>query len=144
MFATLTFGTIVSAEGALMMKGIHHDIPFEAACKIMSTFKTNRGEFILNKKRKKCGFGRNGLISYPHITGRRKSDHVEKIVLSPEVVDDLFNTETLNITAFSQVFLNRYNWIDAFRTTRIYRQESKKYGWKLSINRKKWIRITFL
>ncbi len=45
---------------------------------------------------------------------------------------------------FSKAFLDRYNWIDEFRTSGIYRQENLEYGWKLSINKKKWIKINFL
>ena len=143
VLAFLTFVTIVNADGPLMMKGYHRDISFDEACKIMSSFKSDRGNFIFSKKHKKCGFGRNGLISYPHITGRENSNDVEMIVLSPDVVNNLFQSETMKGAKFSQAFLNRYNWIDEFRTTGTYRQESLEYGWKLSINRKKWIKITF-
>ena len=143
IFAIFMVITIVNADGPLRMKGFHHNMPFAEACKIMSTFKSDRGDFLTGKRDKKCGFGRNGLISYPHITRSKNSNNVEMIVLSPDVVNDLFEAETQDVTTFSQVFLNRYNWINEFRTTRIYRQESFEYGWKLSINRKKWIKITF-
>jgi hypothetical protein len=138
-----TFVTSVNADGPLLMKGFHHDIPFDKACKTMSTFKSDRGDFITSKKHKKCGFGRNGLISYPHIIGSKSSNNVEKIILSPDVVNNLFQAETIKSAKFSRVFLNRYNWINEFRTTGTYRQESLEHGWKLSINRKKWIEITF-
>jgi hypothetical protein len=143
VLAFLMSVTIVNADGPLMMKGFHHDISFDEACKIMSTFKTDRGDFLSSKKHKKCGFGRNGLISYPHITGSKNSNNVEMIVLSPDVVNDLFGAESLNGVKFSQVFLTRYNWIDEFSTTRKYRQESLEHGWKLSINKKKWMKIKF-
>ncbi len=138
-----TFTINIYANGPLMMKGFHHDIPFDKACKIMSTFKSERGDFISSKKHKKCGFGRNGFISYPYIMGSKKSNDVEMIVLSPDVVDNLFQAETMNGAKFSKAFLDRYNWINGFRTTGTYRQESLEYGWKLSINRKKWIKINF-
>ena len=143
VLTVFTFVTIVNANGPLRMKGFHHDIPFDEACKIMSTFKSDRGDFISSTKYNKCGFGRNGLISYPHIIGSKNSNRVEKIILSPDVVNNLFHAETIKSAKFSRVFLNRYNWIDEFRTRGTYRQESLEYGWKLSINRKKWIEITF-
>ncbi len=134
----------IQASGPLLMKGFHHDIPFDRACKIMSTFKSERGNFIpSNKKEKKCGFGRNGLISYPYITGSKDSDKVDMIVLSPDVVNHLFEAETLNSNKFSKAFLRNYDWIDTYQPTRKYHQESMEYGWKLSINRKKWMKITF-
>ena len=126
-----------------MVKGFHHDISFDSACKIMSNFKSDRGNFIYSKKYKKCGFGRNGLISYPHIIGSKNSNKVEMIVLSPEVVNNLFQAETMRARKFSKACLGRYNWINEYRTTGTYRQESLEYGWKLSINRKKWIKINF-
>lgn len=141
--AFFTFVTIINADGPLMMKGFHHDIPFYKACEIMSTFKSDRGYFLSSKKHKKCGFGRNGLISYPHIIGSKNSNDVEMIVLSPDVVNDLFGAEALNGTKFSGAFLNRYNWIDKFRPTGKYHQESLEHGWKLSISKKKWIKINF-
>ncbi len=143
LLTVLTFGTHIYANGPLLMKGFHHDIPFDSACKIMSTFKSDRGDFIFNEKEKKCGFGRNGLISYPHITGSKNSNTVDMIVLSPDVVDDLFGADTLNSKKFSKVFLKQYAWINAYQPTRKYRQESQEHGWKLSINRKKWIKIVF-
>lgn len=133
IFVSFSFATISNADGPLRMKGFHHDIPFDEACKIMSTFNTDRGNFISNKKHKKCGFVRNGLISYPHIIGSKNSNNVEMIVLSPEVVNDLFEAKTLNSAKFSRAFLNRYNWIDEFRSTRKYHQENLEHGWKLSI-----------
>jgi len=143
MVVSLIFITVIYADGPLRMKGFHHEIPFDKACKIMSTFKTDRGDFILNKIDKKCGFGRNGFISSPYITGNTDTNDVESIVLSPEVVDDLFNAKRQNIDQFANKFLNRYKWIDSFRTTRTYRKECQEHGWKLMINRKKWIKIVF-
>ncbi len=141
--AFFMFVTIINADGPLMMKGFHHDIPFDEACKIMSTFESDRGDFISDKKQKKCGFGRNGFISSPHIIGSKSSNDVVIILLSPDVVNNLFEAEDLNSAKFSEAFLNRYTWIDEFSTTRKYHQESLEYGWKLSINRKKWIKISF-
>lgn len=143
LLTTLTLGINLHANGPLLMKGFHHDIPFDQACKIMSTFKSDRGDFISSTKEKKCGFGRNGLISYPHIIGSSTSDKVDTIVLSPDVVDSLFEAKALDSRKFSKVFLNRYNWIDSYQPTRKYHQESQEHGWKISINRKKWIKITF-
>ncbi len=143
LLLTFTGITNLHANGPLMMKGFHHDIPFDDACKIMSTFKSDRGDFIFDKKQKKCGFGRNGLISYPHITGSSTSDKVDIIMLSPDVVDDLFESKTLNGSKFSKLFLSQYNWINKYQPIRKYRQESQEHGWKISINRKKWIKITF-
>ncbi len=140
---TFIWLTNLHANGPLMMKGFHHDIPFDKACKIMSSFKSDRGDFISSKKHKKCGFGRNGFISYPYIIGSKNSNDVEMIVLSPDVVNNLFQAETMKGAKFSKAFLNRYDWIDTFRTTGTYRQESLEHGWKLSISRKKWIEIIF-
>ena len=143
IISTLTFITIANANSDLRMKGFHHDMPFDEACKIMSTFETDRGDFLISKKEKKCGFGRNEFISYPYITGRENSNNVEMIVLSPDVVNNLFDAKKLKVNKFSKLFLDRYNWIDTYRTTGTYRQESLEHGWKLSISRKKWLEIKF-
>ena len=133
----------IYADGPLMMKGFHHDISFDEACKILSGFKSERGDFIYDKKQKKCGFGRNNFITYPYIEESTTSNKIDTIVLSPDVVDYLFNTKTLNGRKFSRIFLRKYSWIDKFNIARKYQQTSLRYGWKLSIDKKKWMKITF-
>jgi len=143
LFSFLLLVTHVYADGPLQMKGFHHDLPLEEACLMMSTFKSKRGSFLFKKEQKKCGFGRNGFITYPCITGDKDTDMVSSIILSPDVVNTLFEAEKLNTNTFAKSFLQKYHWIDTFRTTGIYRQESKKYGWSLIINKRKWIKINF-
>jgi len=133
----------LQADGALQMKGFHHDLPFEDACHIMSTFKSERGNFIFKPKQKKCGFGRHGFITYPCIIGKKDTAMVDRIILSPDVVNTLFDAEKLKANAFIRSFCNTYHWTNRFHTARTYHQESKKFGWSLTINKKKWIKISF-
>ena len=144
LLSILAFGISLHASGPLLMKGFHHDIKFDAACKIMSTFKSNRGDFISSKKEKKCGFGKNGLISHSQISGQKDSNGVATIVISPADIDYLFEAKGLNGRKFSKIFLNTYNWIDRYKTYGTYTQESTKYNWKISIDKRKWMKITFL
>lgn len=134
---------VTYADGALQMKGFHHDIPLKEACHIMSSFKSERGDFIFKPKEKKCGFGRHGFITYPCITGKKDNSMVDSIILSPDVVNTLFNAKEKKTKIFVKSFLHQYHWINKFRTKGIYRQKSTKYGWSLSINQKKWIKISF-
>ena len=143
LLTIFTFGISLHANGPLVMKGFHQDIKFDAACKLMSTFKNNSGDFISNKKEKKCGFGRNGSISYSQIIGQKDSNRVDMIIISSNDIDYLFEAKGLNGRKFSKVFLNKYNWIDSYKTYGTYTQESTKYNWKLSIDKKKWMKITF-
>jgi len=143
LLSMFIFNISLHANGPLVMKGFHQDIKFDVACKIMSTFKNNSGDFISNKKEKKCGFGRNGSISYSQIIGRKDSNKVDMIVISSNDIDYLFEAKGLNGRKFSKVFLNKYDWIDCYKTYGTYTQESTKYNWKLSIDKKKRMKITF-
>ena len=143
LLTMFTFGISLHANGPLVMKGFHHDIKFDAACKIMSTFKSSHDNFIFDKREKKCGFGKNGSILYSQISGQKDSNRVNVIVISPNDIDYLFEAKGLNGRKFSKVFLNRYDWIDGYKTYGTYTQESTKYNWKLSIDKKKWMKITF-
>jgi len=134
---------VTHADEALRMKGFHHDLPMKEACHIMSSFKSERGDFIFKQKEKKCGFGRHGFITYPCIIGKKDNAMVDSIILSPDVVDTLFNAKNKKAKIFVQSFLHKYHWINTFRTKGIYRQKSEKYGWSLTINQKKWIKISF-
>jgi hypothetical protein len=133
----------LSADGALQMKGFHHDLPLEDACHIMSTFKSERGNFIFKPKQKKCGFGRHGFITYPCIIGKKDTAMVDSIILSPDVVNTLFDAEKMKANVFIRSFCHKYHWVNTFYSTGTYRQESKKFGWTLTINKKKWIKISF-
>ena len=142
-YSFLLLSTYTHADGPLQMKGFHHDLSLEKACLMMSTFKSERGDFLFKREQQKCGFGRNGFITYPCITGDKNTGMIDSIILSPDVVNRLFEAEKLNANTFAKSFLHTYNWIDTFRTRGIYRQESKKYGWSLIINKRKWIKIHF-
>ncbi len=143
-FLLFVFGSsYIYANGPLQMKGFHRDLPLEEACRIMSSFKSERGSFIFNEEQKKCGFGRNGFISYPCIIGKKNSQKVESIILSPDVVNGLYDAEKMNTKTFARSFAKKYRWIDTFSTKGIYRQKSEKYGWSLTINKRKWIKIDF-
>ncbi|BAF71570.1 hypothetical protein [Sulfurovum sp. NBC37-1] len=143
LFVVFIWTINVYADGPLMMKGFHHDIPFDKACEILSEFKSERGDFIYDEKQKKCGFGRNNLITYPYIKENITSKKIDTIVLSPDVVDYLFDAKSLNVRKFCRIFLKKYSWIDKFNMARKYQQTSPQYGWKLSIDKKKWMKITF-
>jgi len=49
------------------------------------------GDFIYNREKRECGFGKNGLILYSHITESKDSNGVATIVISPADVDYLFD-----------------------------------------------------
>ena len=142
----LLSGTIsLLADAPLHLKGFHHDIPFQSACLIMSSFKTQRGEFIMDEKHNKCGFGRNGFIAQPYILGD-KNGHVKLIRLSPDAVDYLFGTHDKDAIAFLKDFVKTYDWIDDNDTTMKYsryKHIDKKNGWELIINKRKWMDIKF-
>ena len=137
--------TLIWADAPLHLKGFHHDIPFKSACMIMSSFETQRGEFIMDTRNNKCGFGRNGFIAQPYILGDGNGK-VKMIRLSPDAVDYLFGTKDKSALTFIKELVKTYKWIDdndtKMRYSR-YKHIDKKDGWEIDINKKKWMDIKF-
>ena len=145
LFSILSLYTISWADGPLHLKGFHHDIPFKSACMIMSSFETQRGEFIMDEKHNKCGFGRNGFIAQPYILGD-SDGHVKLIRLSPDTVDYLFSTQDKSAIEFIKEFIKSYKWIDDDNVKMKYSKYNHKDmqdGWEIDINKKKWMDIKF-
>jgi hypothetical protein len=133
------------ADAPLHLKGFHHDIPFKSACLILSSFETQRGEFIMDERHNKCGFGRNGFIAQPYILGD-ENGHVKLIKLSPDAVDYMFNTTNKSAPEFVKEFVKTYDWIDDNNTKMKYsryKHKDETDGWEIVINKKKWMDIKF-
>jgi hypothetical protein len=148
LLATATIVAISSnliANTSLHLKGFHKDIPFTSACEIMSSFKTQRGEFIMDSKNHKCGFGRNGFIAQPYILG--DSDGGVKVIrLSPDTVDYLFGTQDKKAIDFVKALTKEYDWINDTNPVMKYskyKYKDTKDGWEIIINKKKWMDIKF-
>jgi len=141
LIATTTF----SLAKPLHLKGFHHDIPFKSACIILSSFETQRGEFIMDEANKKCGFGRNGFIAQPYILGDEQNN-VKMIRLSPDTVDYLFGVTDQNATTFINLLAKKYEWIDDKNPTMKYskyKYKDEDNKWEIIINKKKWFDIKF-
>jgi hypothetical protein len=146
IISLMIMGTIsIFGDGNLKLKGFHHDIPFESACKILSSFKTQRGNFIIDKKHHKCGFGRNGFIAQPYIVAD-ENGNIKHIKLSPDTVDYLFNVENKPATALIDKLILDYKWLDDDNAKMVYsryKHIDQKDGWEIIINKKKWMDIKF-
>ena len=145
ILSILSSYTISWADAPLRLKGFYHDIPFKSACMIMSSFETQRGEFIMDERNKKCGFGRNGFIAQPYILGD-ENGKVKMIRLSPDAVDYIFNTQNLTALEFIKALVKNYDWIDdpnpKMKYSR-YKHKDTKDGWGIVVNKKKWMDIKF-
>ena len=144
-FSAMVMATSTYANNSLHLKGFHKDIPFKSACQIMSSFQTQRGEFIMDISNHKCGFGRNGFIAQPYILGD-ENGKVKMIRLSPDAVDYLFGTQDKSAIDFVKKLTNMYDWIKD--TNPVMKYSRYKYkniqdGWEIIVNKKKWMDIKF-